>query len=289
MSPLAGEVLTVEPLDQVRRALTEQLEKGELKLPLLPKVAGQVMAMTSDPNAEIAQMASLIHHDQALAANVLRIANSVAYMPRSPIISLQQAIAWLGLNVLGEIALTASLRSGVFHIAGREAEIKHLWRHAVASGAYAKEIARTRRQNVEMAYLCGLLHAIGKPALLHVLGTIEKNLHVELDEGARVTLLEEDHVRVGCVIADLWGLPGPVRGAIASYVGYGASPTAAAEVMITCLADRLATHLLMPDALSLEALRDHPVFTNLNLYPEDVDALLGKQEAIMKVVESLRL
>jgi putative nucleotidyltransferase with HDIG domain len=289
MSPPAGNLLTLEPLDRMHQALTKQLERGEIKLPLLPKVAGQVIAMTTDPRAEIAQMAALIHRDQALAANVLRIANSAAYMPRSAIVSLQQAVAWLGLNVLAEIALAASLRSGVFNVPGHEAELKELWRHSVASGAYAKEIARIRRQNVEIAYLCGLLHAIGKPVLVNVLSGIERSLRVKVDRVGWAALLDEHHVQVGTMIADLWGLPSQVHGAIASYGLVGEWPVGSPEVLITCLADQLATHLLTPDALSEEALKAHPVFSALNLYPEDVEALLARRESVMNVVESLRL
>ena len=41
--------------------------------------------------------------------------------------------------------------------------------------AYAKEIARLRRSNVEGAFLCGLLHDIGKPVLLQTLVDIQRS------------------------------------------------------------------------------------------------------------------
>ena len=58
--------------------LNELLNNYELELPLLPEVAGKVMAMTSDDNANSSSLAALIQQDQALAGNVLKITNSAA-------------------------------------------------------------------------------------------------------------------------------------------------------------------------------------------------------------------
>jgi HD-like signal output (HDOD) protein len=111
------------------------------------------MALASDPNADAAKLSALIHQDQALAAHVLKIANSPAYMPRSPVVSLQHAVAMLGITLLSEIAFTASLKVGAFQVAGYEDEVKQLWWHSLATGAFAKEVARAKRMNIESAYL----------------------------------------------------------------------------------------------------------------------------------------
>ena len=63
------------PLEQL---LIERIQKGAIELPLLPQVASRILAMVYDPNAEAAKLATRIHQDQALAAHVIRIANSPA-------------------------------------------------------------------------------------------------------------------------------------------------------------------------------------------------------------------
>jgi HD-like signal output (HDOD) protein len=155
----------------LRTRLITQLEQGSLDLPLLPVVGNQILQLSGDPNADVTKLSSLIQQDQALAGQILRIANSPAYLPRSPIVSLQQAIAWLGMNMLAGLAFSVSVQSGVFTIKGYEKEIRRLWSHALATGLYGKEIARRIRHNVENAFLCGLLHSIGKPVILHLLLT----------------------------------------------------------------------------------------------------------------------
>lgn len=275
--------------EQVERALVERIEKDRIELPVLPQVAGRVMALAGDPSADAARLSALIHQDQALAAHVLRIANSPAYMPRTPIVSLQHAVAMLGVSQLSEIAITISLKSGATLVPGYEADIRQLWRHALASGAYAKEIARLRRYNVESAYLCGLLHAVGKPVVLKTVTAIAKELNTPLKPNTVLAFLDNYHSRIGILIAEEWALPSQVAEAIAYYWAYEQAPTHKHEAMMTCLADRLATHILTPNTFDDSTLRDHSVFADLNLYPDDVDTLIGLKDKVLCLVDTMTL
>ena len=273
--------------EQVERALVERIDKDRIDLPVLPQVAGKVMALANDPAADAARLSALIHQDQALAAHVLRIANSPAYMPRTPIASLQHAVAMLGVNQLSEIAVTISLKSGTVKIPGHESDIRQLWRHALASGAYAKEIARMRRYNVESAYLCGLLHAVGKPVVLKTVTTIAAEMHIPLEASAIIAFLDGYHSRIGNLIATEWALPPQVADAITYYGIYEQAPSHRQEAMMTCLADRLATYILIPDSFDDSTLREHSVFADLNLYPNDIDALLSLKDKILNLVDTM--
>lgn len=278
------------PVERLEQALVQKIEKGEIELPLLPQVASQVIALTSDPAADAAKLSSLIHKDQALAAHVLRITNSPAYMPRSPVVSLQHAVAMLGINLLSEIAFTASLKSGAFQVPGHEDDVKRLWRHSLASGAFAKEVARARRVNVESAYLCGLLHGIGKPVVLRTAATLAREQKLIPDKPALQMLINGYHSRVGGLIADKWALPKQVSEAIQYYDGdYDHATSFRQECMLTCVADRLACHLLTPDDMPEETLRDHPVFAELNLYPNDIDQLVAGKDKVLAIVSAMNL
>ena len=286
------------PLERLEQALTQKIQTGEIELPLLPQAASKVLALASDPNADAAKLSALIHQDQALAAHVLKIANSPAYMPRSPVVSLQHAVAMLGITLLSEIAFTASLRVGAYQVPGYEAEVKQLWRHSLATGAFAKEVARAKRMNVESAYLCGLLHEIGKPVVLRIATTIArdpKNNWVKalapiLDNKSHIKILIEGyHTRVGILIADKWSLPKQVAEAIQYYGDYEHSTAFRQECMLTFVADRLASHLLTPEEMPEDSLRDHPVFAELNLYPQDIDKLLTTRDQILTIVNAMNL
>jgi hypothetical protein len=57
--------------------------------------------------------------------------------------------------------------------------------------------------------------------------------------------------------------------------------------MITCLADRLATYILVPGSFDDGTLRDHNVFGDLNLYPNDIDTLLSLKEQVLNLVDTM--
>ena len=292
MSLSSSAVTDQEVVEELRTTILDRLEQGNLDLPLLPQVASQVLTLTSDPNADASKLSSLIQQDQALATQILRIANSPAYMPRSPIVSLQQAIAWLGLSMLAGLAFSVSVQSGVFQIKGYEKEVKDLWRHALATGLYGKEIARRIRHNVENAFLCGLLHSIGKPVLLHITQDIRKSSETGTLPWPLVeALMSGSHVPVGAKLAEVWQLPEPVKEAIVFYQDHtyhqAASPTKGA--IITCLADHMASYLLDPSTIEEEALRALPVVQDLNFYPDDMNALLELQETLRASMECMIL
>lgn len=289
MSAELPQATTPVPTDSLEQLLIERIRKGAIELPLLPQVASRILAMVYDPDAEAAKLAELIHQDQALAAHVIRIANSPAYMTRNPVVSLQHAVSMLGMNLMSELAFSASIKGSAFKVPGWDDEVKSLWHYSLASGAYAKEIARMRRFNVESAYLCGLLHGIGRPVVLQTLVALSKEQGSTLSKELVHQLLDGYYIQVGLLVADDWGLPPPVVESIGFHVDYQYAKTAKQECMTTCLAGRLAKHFLDPEALDEATLREHVVFADLNLYPKDVDVLLAHKEKVQAVVEAMPL
>ena len=59
--------------------------------------------------------------------------------------------------------------------------------------------------------------------------------------------------------------------------------------MLTFVADRLASHLLTPEEMPEASLRDHTVFADLNLYPNDVEQLLAGKDKVLAIVNALNL
>ena len=289
MSAELPQATTPVPTDSLEQLLIERIRKGAIELPLLPQVASRILAMVYDPDAEAAKLAELIHQDQALAAHVIHIANSPAYMTRNPVVSLQHAVSMLGMNLMSELAFSASIKGSAFKVPGWDDEVKSLWHYSLASGAYAKEIARMRRFNVESAYLCGLLHGIGRPVVLQTLVALSKEQGSTLSKELVHQLLDGYYIQVGLLVADDWGLPPPVVESIGFHVDYQYAKTAKQECMTTCLAGRLAKHFLDPDSMDEATVREHVIFADLNLYPKDVDALLAHKDKVRAVVEAMPL
>ena len=116
------------PLETVRAHLWDLVQAGTIELPLLPGVVAEILYLTSDDDSEASRIVALVHQDSALAGHVLRIANSPAYMARTPIVTLQQAITRLGMATLRDITLASSLQCGVFRVPDRDQVLDDLVR-----------------------------------------------------------------------------------------------------------------------------------------------------------------
>src|ERR1700689_1500494 len=113
--------------------LTESLASPQHIAPM-PRVCVQLAELTAQHAADASQLARLIQSDPALAGEIMRASNSPALRPRSPIVSLQQAVSWLGVAEVRNIAMAVMLRGEVFVAPGHEPESEELWREAWLGG-----------------------------------------------------------------------------------------------------------------------------------------------------------
>lgn len=272
-------------LDQFFR---EKIAQRQLELPVLPGVAAEIVSLCSDEDTDAAMLSKVIHRDQTLAGSVLRVANSSAHAGQVPCASLQQAVSRLGLQIITEIALAVSLRSRAFQSKVYGDMLNKLWRHALLAGLFTKEIARMRRQNVEIAFLAGLLHDIGKTVLLSNLDRAHGRAEAPMDE--LVTALQEHHTQAGGLLAAEWRLPEQIAEAIVLHHDFARATRYADLTMMVCLAD-LVAHGVAPSALEPDlggtTIAEHPVVAGLNLYPDQLQELLQRTEKIVSVAEAL--
>lgn len=102
-------------LREVGKQVLKLLRKGAVDVPLFPKIATDVMRLAKSPDSDAATLADLIQRDTMLAGHVIRVANSPLYTPNASMVSLQQAIARLGLNAICEISLGIALNAKLFN------------------------------------------------------------------------------------------------------------------------------------------------------------------------------
>lgn len=268
-------------LSRVRAALATGFDSGKFALPVLPLVAGRVMALSNDANADVGDLSDLIHQDQGLAGNVLRIANSAAYSVGEPIVSLRQAVMRLGMNTLSEIAVAACLQGNTFRTPGHDTYRKRLLVHAFIAGGFAKELARHQRCNVEAMFLCGLLHSIGHPVVMHLIATaLPAGTLADLTEREVATLGREFHRSAAAAVTVAWKLPQQVQVAAVHFEHPDAAPEFVDEARLTALAAQLAGWVVYGDPPDVTAVRELPGWAELNFYPDDVDAVLDRREVL---------
>src|SRR5450631_4380850 len=147
----------------------------------MPRICAELAQLTAQQTVDAARLARLIQSDPALAGELMRVANSPAMRPRAAVVSLRQAVSWLGVAEVRNIAMAVMLHGEVFVAPGHEPESEELWREAWLAGLWAKEIARERRKHVESAFLAALMHRTGAALALKILSRFELENRVGLD------------------------------------------------------------------------------------------------------------
>ncbi len=201
----------------------EQMISSAPELEALPVVAQRLMAMVRDDRTTVDMIANLLGTDQALAAVVLRYANSARAMPNRRIGSLREAVARIGQRTLSDVLLRACagplLDRGLppYALPRRVA-----WRHAatasVASAALAKLL---RTAGGDGAGVAGLLHDVGKMVLTSVVPEAAAEA-VSIARSRRLPVWQAEelvlgfhHGSVGGALLRSWGLPDTVVDAVA--------------------------------------------------------------------------
>ena len=151
---------TIDP-DQIQVMLTNFEE-----LPTIPDILFQILKILDDPDSGASDLAEVVRLDAPLTARILRLANSPYYSSRGDMADIHRCIAVLGYRTIRQVAICVSVATSVIGAAARakgELDYKELWRHSVATGAIAKDLAEmVDYQEPEEVFTAGLLHDLGK-------------------------------------------------------------------------------------------------------------------------------
>jgi putative nucleotidyltransferase with HDIG domain len=266
-----------DAVDVERRRIRARLASDSLDLPILPDVVARVLRAASDPDTDAKKLAELVRVDAAICAHVLRIANSSFFSRGTPVVSLQHAISRLGIKSLRDILLLVTCDQKLFRSQTHAAEVREELRLSLATAAFAQEIARACRRNVEGAFLAGLLHHVGRPMLYAELSAFEK----EMGAPATLALVEELHAEVGAEMLQKWQLPRELSAAVRFHHTPVDAPEAKGTTCIVVVASDVARATLCRAAdPEVAALATHPLLAAFDLHPDDMNKVLERRVEI---------
>jgi putative nucleotidyltransferase with HDIG domain len=189
------------------------LEQKLDQLPLLPAVVTELLSLDPEADDYFNRLLRLAERDPPFAVRVLRCANSAYSAPRFPIVSLDEAFNRLGTEQCAGLVLALSV---IKVFAPRNAGQKSLWVHSLQTAMFARLFSRwvrATRVGGNEAYLCGLLHDIGR--FVQFEGNVDELDRVNdlewasPDELVRVEYRElgYDHALLGFDACRKWALP----------------------------------------------------------------------------------
>lgn len=279
--------------NRILDAVLLDVESGNIEVPMLPEVASKVVRLTQDPESDALELSKLIQGDQTLAGHVMRVANSAAYSPNASMVSLQQAITRLGMRIIAEIALAASINSSLFNTPGHEKHIQYILNCSLAAGLWAKETARSCRKNVEAAFLSGLLNDIGRPVAVQSAIAASEKLKIPLNKEDIYEIEQVTKRKIGLAVLEQWEMPEAVKSVVSYFDRYDEPHEGQQQTMIVVAGTAVAQHFYCDEDESncptkAELLAD-PVFGKINLYQDEVETLLEKKDAVNSAMEAMGL
>lgn len=148
------------------QALAKDLEAGDIKVPSLPAVVTKIRSLLDDENSDFDKVSNVVSVDSALVSRIFVFANS-AYHNRGgeKIVNLESAIAKLGLDLVKNTAIALVVQQLTraqqqSHIARA---VKEIWSRSMRLSSMSHSLAGLHTDlNEETAFMCGLLHDVGK-------------------------------------------------------------------------------------------------------------------------------
>ena len=159
---------------KLAQARTEEQSPFDVAdLPPLSVTANRLLALLSDPDLDICDLAGVIEQDPPLAARIIGLANAAYFSPRTPVVNVHQAILRvLGLNLVRNLALSMVVAGSFDPRRCPGFDLKRYWFEALAVAMASHTVAlrspATQRPAPDLYYLGGLLHNLGLLFLAHV-------------------------------------------------------------------------------------------------------------------------
>ncbi|MEZ5565108.1 MAG: GGDEF domain-containing protein [Gammaproteobacteria bacterium] len=181
--------------------------------PTPPAVAMKVLQLAQDPEIELSAVAAAVSADPAIAAKVMRIANSAMYARRRQSTNLRQALITLGLNATLTLALSYTLVRTLRTASTGGFDFAAYWRRTALSSAWGKLLAtELDRPDAEEVFLAALLQDLGMLVIDKVWPEVYDGISPFKIEHSRICQHEQncigsDHPAIGAALLAIWNMP----------------------------------------------------------------------------------
>lgn len=226
------------------------------KLDTLPTPSESYMQLLNALNSadrSIDDIAAIVEADPSLATKVLQAVNSAMFGAGRKIISLSEALQIIGLQVLRALVLTIHVFD-YYQNPRMKTELKQLWNHSASVAKNAREICQQREWKAavaEEAFLCGLLHEVGRLILAATPETVRKSLFPQYEffrEPGKDSLVSRlIEAEASTYLLSLWGLPESIVKTVHEYTVGTASPVSSMEEGSAAVALALAHEIEKSD------------------------------------------
>ena len=134
----------------------------------MPQILVKLLGHLQADDLGMQELAALIAKDAGITGKLLTVANSSAYHRGNRAANLEQALVSLGTDMIKTLVISDSVFQTFnnFPHSG-STDLRAFWKNSLAAAVIARDVARRMDYpHLEEAYLAGLLHNVGRLALL---------------------------------------------------------------------------------------------------------------------------
>jgi putative nucleotidyltransferase with HDIG domain len=256
-------------------------------LPVLPDLAMRVITLAADPDVSISQLTSVISKDQVLTTRLLALANSAHSASRVEITTIAEAVMRVGAVGVRNLAVAVCMASQKQDRSVYGAHGQALVDHGIGTAYLARLIADEVDADAEEAFLCGLLHDIGKLVVLKWVHTRQQRSAPALDDASVEEMIVRWHAGIAGMAFRRWSLPASLDEPVTCHHDFERAEHALTMAAVVYLANRLSHRYGFGcDADGNDPLVD-PVMTFLGLTPEWLAALDKKAPGLYAVARQI--
>ena len=188
--------------------LALELESGDISLPSLPDVVMKIRKLLESDSCDFQRISEAVSVDPVLVSRLFVFANS-AYYNRSNIKAetLDAAISRLGFEVVRNTAMSLAMKQLYKTSSNRTIarEVRAVWARGMKLSCMSYAVARNQTVlNHETAYLCGLMHDVGK---LYILTKAEDFPEFLGEPESLHSVMQEWNPQISKSIVETWGFP----------------------------------------------------------------------------------
>lgn len=260
------------------KELAAAVNRGKIELPSFPAVAIRVNQVLSDEKASTERIVKVLGAEPALAARLLRMANSVALNPLGhEVRDLKMAVLRVGLDVLKSAAITFAMSQMKLarEYQGLEKQFEVLWNRSALVAATCYATARHYQEfRPDEAMLTGLLHGVGR---LYILCRANRYPALMSDPRSHRQVADQWSPEIGKAILENWNMPDAMSAAVQGQDDLDRDPRKTpdlTDVLIVgkVLADRLELPADLPTA-TLAIVDNLASLKRLRLVPAELDRI----------------
>lgn len=168
--------------------------------------------MCGDPLCSSRDLERVLASDQALAAQILKMANSAYYATEGRVATISRAVTVVGHEKLQALLLQMMLAGAFRRLVGRRPEAQRIVGVSVAAAAACRAVAQyVTDQNDEELLIAGLLHNVGELVLLTAFPSEYESAcrlaSTMPEHSAQRAIFGVDARLTGRWLLEAWGLP----------------------------------------------------------------------------------